>query len=365
MSRPRNKRDHFTACLLAGAIGDALGAPVEFLSRAAILSTWGGAGITGFASAYGRIGAITDDTQMTLFTAEGLLRGFVRQRMRGICSPVGMVGAAYQRWLVTQGASNPALSRESNATGWLIGLEALHSRRAPGTTCLSALRAAASYGAVADNDSKGCGGVMRVAPVGLMMWRFGNDMNQAFDLACEVCALTHGHPTGQLTGGVLAAMVHGLLDDASLRDALDGALAILVTRARHEETSNALTLARSLADDGVDPVQAIARLGQGWIAEEALAISVYCALVATNLRHGLVIAVNHDGDSDSTGAITGNLLGARDGMAAVPQDLIEALELHDAIVEVAHDLHDSADWDIGEYSQSDLNAIVWKKYPGG
>ncbi|CAN5438188.1 ADP-ribosylglycohydrolase family protein [soil metagenome] len=365
MDRSDSRRDHFTACLLAGAIGDALGAPVEFMSRQAIVAAHGPAGITDYAPAYGRIGAITDDTQMTLFTAEGLLRAFVRRRMRGISSPSGMVGAAYQRWLLTQGETNAQLDFQSAVSGWLFGVRELHSRRAPGNTCLSALRSAKSFGAVAVNHSKGCGGVMRVAPVGLMMWRFGSGLEQSFDLACEVCALTHGHPTGQLTGGVLAAMIHGLLDDRSMSVALDDAIAILVTRPQHEQTSSALSLARSLADERLDPVSAIARLGQGWIAEEALAIAVYCALVAEDFRHGLQIAVNHDGDSDSTGAIVGHLLGARDGLAALPDALIAPLELREVITQVACDLFDCHDWDIGEYSESGQNAIVWERYPGG
>lgn len=63
-----------TGCLLAGAAGDALGAPVEFINRAEILRQFGPNGISDYAPAYGGHGRITDDTQMTLFTAEGLLR---------------------------------------------------------------------------------------------------------------------------------------------------------------------------------------------------------------------------------------------------------------------------------------------------
>jgi hypothetical protein len=92
--RPRDQRHggpggigSTSACLLGGAVGDALGAPVEFLSLAQIRSHFGSAGIRDFAEAYGRVGAITDDTQMTLFTAEGLLRATVRGHERGGCHP--------------------------------------------------------------------------------------------------------------------------------------------------------------------------------------------------------------------------------------------------------------------------------------
>jgi ADP-ribosylglycohydrolase len=72
-------------CLLGGAVGDALGAPVEFMSHSQIVSRFGPHGIRDFAPAYGRTGAITDDTQMTLFTAEGLRRAHLRHVARGIC----------------------------------------------------------------------------------------------------------------------------------------------------------------------------------------------------------------------------------------------------------------------------------------
>ena len=94
--------ERFAGCLLGGAVGDALGAPVEFCTDAEICARFP-EGVREFAPAYGRVGAITDDTQMTLFTAEGLIRGFVRWQTRGI-GPVfqSTVGHAYLRWLKTQ-----------------------------------------------------------------------------------------------------------------------------------------------------------------------------------------------------------------------------------------------------------------------
>lgn len=94
--------DAIRGCLIGGAVGDALGAPVEFLNRDAILRNYGGDGVTGYVEFGDGTGAVTDDTQMTLFTAEGLLRAIVRLNGRGICDPVAVVKNAYQRWLKTQ-----------------------------------------------------------------------------------------------------------------------------------------------------------------------------------------------------------------------------------------------------------------------
>lgn len=340
-------------CLLGGAVGDALGAPVEFMSRAEILKRFGPGGITSYAPAYGGIGTITDDTQMTLFTAEGLLRGWVRGVFKGITSYPGVTDHAYQRWLMTQGERSHCGSSED---GWLFQQRPLHNRRAPGNTCLSALRGKRHFGEPARNDSKGCGGVMRVAPVGLFAWSAQRSPQETFQLGAELAALTHGHPTGILTAGVLATLILALTDGISLPEALTASKAILRSHADHDETLHAIERAEALARSGLPHEEAIARLGRGWIAEEALAIAIYCALVARNFRQGVILAVNHDGDSDSTGAIVGNLMGAMHGVKAIPAEWLEPLELRDVITKLAVDLHEFASWPIDAYH--------WEKYPG-
>ncbi len=81
-------------------MGDALGAPIEFWSLSEIRSRFGPGGVTGYV---GGSGAVTDDTQMALFTAEGLIRASVQQRPGGAADRNDMVHQAYLRWLHTQG----------------------------------------------------------------------------------------------------------------------------------------------------------------------------------------------------------------------------------------------------------------------
>lgn len=352
---------------MGGAVGDALGAPVEFLSRDVILDRFGRDGISHYAPAYGRLGAITDDTQLTLFTAEGLIRTWVRGSLKGVSSPVGVTALAYLRWLRTQG-EEPTHRFEllDEEPGWLFGHPDLHHRRAPGNTCLSALKQMQGLGDQADNHSKGCGGVMRVAPAGLFVvgFEFGTPIEEAFDLGKTLSAITHGHPTGSLAGGIFAALINQLARGVTLREALSAATRILGQHDGHEETLNALQSAQQLADSGIEHHRAIGQLGQGWVAEEALAIAVYCALVANDFRHGVTLAVNHDGDSDSTGSITGNLLGAALGVQSIPVEWLEHLELRHVIEEIADDLCDFPDWHISEYDTGGLTQRVWQKYPG-
>ena len=121
-------RSRVRGCLLGGAVGDALGAPVEFMRLTEIKSRFGPEGITDYAPAYGRLGAITDDTQMTLFTAEGLLRGYVRLGLKGICSRPSVICHAYLRWLLTQGITPTAKELEIGKDGWLWNEKTLRSR---------------------------------------------------------------------------------------------------------------------------------------------------------------------------------------------------------------------------------------------
>jgi ADP-ribosylglycohydrolase len=329
-------RSVFRGCLLGGAVGDALGSGIEFLSLAQIRRQFGADGVTGYVRAYGRIGAITDDTQLTLFTAEGLIRAALAADDESPAGAPAAIWRAYQRWLVTQEAAGPA----GAADGWLLSQEFLHHQRAPGTTCLSALRAGRP-GTCRNppNTSKGCGGVMRVAPVGLVA-------ADPFELGCQAAALTHGHPTGFLAAGAFALLVSEAADGRSLSGAVDLAIRRLFRVRDDGEVAAALGGAMRLAADRPGDPQALAQLGEGWVAQEALAIAVYCALSAPDpgspagFRAALLLAANHDGDSDSTAAICGNLLGAAGGVDVIDADLLDGLEGRGVIERVADDLFD-------------------------
>src|SRR5262247_4153472 len=121
--KPVNRRtlENFTGCLLGGAVGDALGAPVEFHSIHLIRNKYGSAEITDYDVAYGRRGAITDDTQMTLFTAEGLLRAIARRHHKGVCHPASLIHHAYIRWLRTQDERSRSPFSQDEMDDWLIG----------------------------------------------------------------------------------------------------------------------------------------------------------------------------------------------------------------------------------------------------
>jgi ADP-ribosylglycohydrolase len=333
---PVDRRARIAGCLLGGAAGDMLGAPIEFMDLAEIRRYFGPDGLREPTEAYGRVGAITDDTQMTLFTAEGILRGHNRWMSKGIASAPGVVRHAYKRWLHTQGDLVPKRDRVGQIwpDGWLIGHEDLHARRAPGNTCLSAL-AGERFGTIEArlNDSKGCGAVMRVAPVGLFPF------TDPFRTGAELGALTHGHPSGYLTSGFVAVLIDALRQGASLDRAIEIADLALAPWEGADETQKAVGAASQLAERGEEPApELVESLGAGWVAEEALAIALYCALVARDFEHGVLLGVNHSGDSDSTGAIAGNILGTALGVQAIPERWLAVLELRNVIEQMATDL---------------------------
>lgn len=363
---PELKR-RWRGCLIGGAVGDALGAPVEFKSLEEIRAELGPGGVHGYLEAFGRFGAITDDTQMAMFTTEGLLRAYTHGALQGSVDVAAIVDHAYLRWLHTQRSSAPV---QPVLDGWLVNETALYASRVPGATVMQSLQRKQFPGERPRNHSKGAGGAMRVAPVGLYCARLHEGMSDervarhALELGAEIASLTHGHPTGQLAAGAVAALVALLARGRALAEALDLACALLERRPGHDETLAAIVRARELAAAGPASADQIARLGEGWIAEEAVAIAVYSALAAGEFDAGVRLAVNHDGDSDTTGAIAGNLLGVLHGIESIPTRFTNGLELVDALVALADDLATFPLWPVGEFQPaSDLSEHWLERYP--
>ena len=218
--------DKYRGCLIGGAVGDALGYPVEFMSASSIREKYGERGITGY-ELHDGVARISDDTQMTLFTATGILLGETRGCVRGIAGPPWVyVWLSYKDWYRTQTEKYPMGGAHFS---WLDDIPELYSRRAPGNTCLSAL-ASGKEGTTENpiNDSKGCGGVMRVSPVALFFGENDNihdlHLDEIDHIAAEVAAITHGHPLGYIPGAALVHIITLLLRNATLSYAVSDML---------------------------------------------------------------------------------------------------------------------------------------------
>ena len=328
--------DRCQGCLIGGAAGDALGYEIEFEQMRQITKRFGREGITEYVLHHGKA-PISDDTQMTLFTAEGLLRAdepsFAGYRAG--------IRRAYQDWFLTQQARYP-LPEARSAHSKLLQVCELFSRRAPGMTCMSAIQNGCDGSVAAPvNNSKGCGGVMRVAPIGLYLSPDKFPEDDCDRLGAESAALTHGHELGWLSAAAFVHMIRKLVyADMSMHEAVESAAAAmerLFPKAAHLEVLTSLLRdAVDLADDPkVTPHKAYKTLGEGWVGEEALAIAVFCAVrYEEDFEAGIIAAVNHDGDSDSTGAVCGNLIGARLGLSAIPEKFILDLELRHTLMQM-------------------------------
>ena len=343
-------QDRIRGSLIGGAIGDALGYPVEFIySFEEIQKRYGERGITrldtkqhwlGDAEQAGKA-VVSDDTQMTLFTANGLLNA----KTQGISLKYGIC-RAYIEWYLTQIGKKSPNYRDC----WLSDVPELNHRRAPGNTCMSSLDDI-YRGKDPMNNSKGCGGVMRIAPIPLYAAvQDRMSIEEADLLAGEAAEITHQHPLGYISAALMSHVIYRLARDIEPTQesmkcyVMEGIDMIRKHyKAYHNDVERMAELTERaiyLLDNGKTDLENIGHLGEGWTGEEALAIALYCALKHfNNFEDAMIAAVNHGGDSDSTGAVTGNILGAAIGYETIPQFYKDDLEMHDLILHIADDLY--------------------------
>lgn len=319
-------QDRVRGCLLGLAIGDALGYPHEFRSVAQVRAELGPAGVTGFLSIddprFTRPafvgprhppGTFTDDTQMSLAVAEALLSAWSSDD-----ELFEAMGRTFVRW---------ARSPENN--------------RSPGATCMAGCRAferGVPWRSAGVPGSKGCGANMRVAPIAL----YFNDPDRVVHVAREQSYLTHGHPTAVESSGATALGVHLSLMGLPPREVL------VHLRARWpavDELGDMLAETEAALSEPPERVLVDRRrgppaLGEGWVAEEALASALYCAIrEPDDAAAALLLAANTDGDSDSIASITGALIGARLGLGALPPEWVRDVERSADLLEVADQLY--------------------------
>jgi ADP-ribosylglycohydrolase len=309
---PLTDRDAARGVMLGLALGDALGWPVEFMERPEIRARYGREGITVPPDP----ALVTDDTQMSAAVAEALTAA----------GEAGLDGLM------------PVLAREFIA--WKN--DPLTASRAPGVTCIrgvNALEAGAPWDEAGVKDSKGCGSVMRVAPVGYF---YQNSPEQLKTIARAQSWLTHRHPAADAACVGGASLIQFALDGVAPEEFPARVLA--VTEGLSDELDAAIRrIGHVLAWS--DEESALGHIGPtrggGWIAEEALAMALYCVLKhPDDYRAAVVLGANISGDSDTVASIAGGILGARLGPQALPADWVERLENRDYYLGLADRLAD-------------------------
>lgn len=333
------RRERVAGSVYGAAIGDALGAPTEFLSLDRIRAEWPPAGPLspfGSSAAAGSLIRVTDDTQMSLAVGEALLEAWQ-----------GGAGLSPK-------ACEHALRR--HFVRWVYGGE---NDRAPGRTCVAActrLERGGPWQATTALESKGCGANMRVAPVAWLPRSAVDDCVERYaQLSQFQSALTHAHPTAIAASDLTAFAIRRRIessefDPCSFRMELveyaesqrsvyhDAWLGELWKQAGSPAPTDfiargwdeclaalaRLEVALATGDPDGDPC---AITGGGWIAEEALATALYCVLAHP---HDPLRAVQHaaasSGDSDTIACIAGAIAGAGHGASAWPDEWIARLE---------------------------------------
>ncbi|MGM0929289.1 MAG: ADP-ribosylglycohydrolase family protein [Actinomycetota bacterium] len=328
-------------CLLGGALGDQLGAAVEFDSFDEITGRFGADGLRDF-SQLPEPGHFTDNTQLTLYSLDGLTEALEWANAGTAADEAACLWLAYLRWYATQEGRFPD-NAPAPQPRWIDGQSVLHARRAPAEACLSGL-ATGEMGTRArpvSPDARDGSTVTRSAPFGLLPFVDDQTVQR---LATDGSALTHGHPAAHRSAATLATLIRLLVHEQAT---LPGAAVAML--ARTEQDAGAAALAGRLraavelsAHGPVASSDLTAALGAGRAAEEALSIALYAALATADsatpeqhFRRGVAAAINHDGESAATGSLAGSLLGAHYGEAALPAEWLAALEGPEVILGMA------------------------------
>lgn len=342
-------RDKCRGSLVGGAIGDAFGYPVEFVnSFEEIRAIYGDNGIVEYDLSYtwleetSDVALFSDDTQMTLYTAEGLLES----EKNGV-PLIPTICNAYLAWLGPQIGKKEKISYKSE----LAQIKELNRRRAPGNTCLTSLFSIYS-GKEPRNTSKGCGGVMRVAPIGLYGAAHGWSLEKTANLAGESAELTHLHPLSTYSSAMLAVLCQifcttECVTKSTIKECVKLTFTVLdliygADAPAMDDFKKIIWKAIQLEDKLLQDWEVIEnRLGGGWVAEETLAIALFSVIRhIDDFKACMICAVNHGGDSDSTGAVAGNLIGAIRGNNDIPDYFKDNIQLKDLLISMADRLSD-------------------------
>ncbi len=355
MSKETDYLDKFEGAIIGSAVGDAFGYPLMGMTYEEICDRFEKDGALELAvSRKTNTALFTEATQLSLFTADGILWAHNEQSDYENSAVASYVFYSYQLWLYMQTKTiagreyewlfdkkqNPNLSSLLKSKG--LG----KSRRLTDVNVdvLLGIRENA-FGTLSRsiNNNADNGAVKRVTPVGLF---YGKSPDMAFRIGCDIGAITHGSPDGYLPCGVYAAMVAELLEDKSPDVAVEAAAEILRSYPGHENTLAALDKAIALAnDEETDPQEGLESLGDGTDAISCLAIAVYCSILhQTNFKYAIELAANQDGDSAACAAVTGGLLGAWYGLSKLPKKWTKKVQYRSLLETVADVLYDASEY---------------------
>lgn len=364
MNNNEKYMDKFEGGIIGSAVGDAFGYPLMKLTFEEICQTFEKKGAMELAvSRKTGTALLTEATQMSLFTADGILWAQNEHVSDENAAVANYVFYSYQLWLYMQTKTIASReyewlfdkSKNPNMSS-LLKSKGLGRVRRLNDVNINALLDADNnnYGTLNKrvNENTDAGAVKRVVPVGLF---YGQTPDMAFRMGCDIGAVTHSHPDGYLPCGVYAAIVAQLIGDKPIDEAVNDAMVILASYPENDNTYQMLQSAVDLAgDEDIDPQEGIPELGDGFSAVSCLAIAVYSALLhQSNYKYAIELATNHDGDSAACGAITGGILGAWYGLKKLPKDWTKKVQYRSLLETVADVLYENSTYSRAAYLGDD------------
>lgn len=350
---------------MGGAIGDCLGANTEFKSLDEIKELYGNSGLTDFIGKDDK-GYITDDTQMTLFTIEAILN--YEKDLSVDKSLTYEFMKSYKNWYITQyNKYNEQVSKTYKSDLMLV--EDMYRWRAPGNTCLTSIKQMdlvnKEYRTV--NDSKGCGAIMRIAPIGLTyLWNsHKNGIDNLIKYTIENVLLTHQHILSTLSCLYYIYIINRLTEsDTFMKAKKDMKLIeldiifspngleskflhnLFLYNYKEQDTENSFSTIKNLWQTVKDLIYSknspsiddIKQIGQGWVAEETLMIALYCVIQAKSFEECIILAANHDGDTGSTAALAGQLYGLINPNEVINSKFFNRINEKDLILDYSNKL---------------------------
>jgi len=302
--------ERYLGSMLGLAVGDAVGAQVEFMRPGdfePVVDMVGG-GAFGLPA-----GAFTDDTSMALCLAQSLVE-------RGGFDPVDQL-ERYLRWL-----------RE----GYMSSIGRAFD---VGGTCADAImRFEATrkpYCGSTDPNRAGNGSIMRLAPVPLF---FARDPHVAVEMSAASSRTTHGARNAVDGCRYLGALIVGAVGGASKEQLLSPRYTPAPGLWERAPLADAI---REVADGSFVTKNPPEIRGTGYVVD-SLEAALWAFHRGRSFEDGLMLAVNLGDDADTTAAVYGQLAGAFYGVSAIPQRFRDRLVMRDLIEELAEKLYQSA-----------------------
>ncbi len=335
---------NFHNCILGGAIGDALGYPVRDLEYDTIINKYGKKGITTIEVDCDNRARITDNTQLTIFTMDALIRTYTKYYLY---KKTGMgeinTYTSYLRWQYTQGRKVP----ESRAIDFLNDNYLMNYQELKYERCAEKYTKEILCNDIKNsklegiNDNKGYLCLTKTAPVGLVFYK---DDNDAFEMAIKIAKITHGHPSAYISAGIFSVIIANLCRGKDLNESIQKALDIAKQHKESKQVIDKINFAYRLSKDKYHYTEKLDDFGICENADDVLAATIYICLIFQDkdISDALLFSVNNNCLGNNIASVVGNILGLYNGLDIISTEWSKKIELYKLIKDISFDLYSVA-----------------------